>query len=60
MSATNDAIGYNYRQIIGWNFEFGYWNLFEIWYLELGIFVTPSKQIFLRTSIVFLAGEALI
>jgi hypothetical protein len=27
-----------------WNFEFGYWDLFEIWDLVLGIFLNLAKN----------------
>jgi hypothetical protein len=38
-SAGVDAIGTNLEGLCVWNFEFGHWDLFEIWFLVLGIFI---------------------
>jgi hypothetical protein len=34
------------------NFEFGYWNLFGIWVLVLGIFMTFIKQVIFVYSLI--------
>jgi hypothetical protein len=31
-------LGLNFKYLAVWNFEFGYWDLFDIWLLVLGIF----------------------
>jgi hypothetical protein len=37
-----------------WNFEFDDWNLFEFWFLVLGIFIIFIKQVYFEISFNYL------
>jgi hypothetical protein len=37
-----------------WNFEFGRWDLFEIWFLVIGIFMIFIQQVIFAKSVKYL------
>ena len=54
--AGDDTVGYDCGQTISLeNLNLGHWNLFEIWLLVFGIFMTSIKQvIFINYGITYL------